>query len=277
METDNGLVTTGGEGQEVATLASMLAQDAADVAATEKGSTFPTLSIRDKKFAIDGLELPNPKQTTVIILQAAFENAYYEEGFDPDSPAPPDCYAVGYDEATLAPPEDLETKQHDTCAGCPKNEWGSAEKGKGKACKNQRKLALISADAINDGPGGVAKSTVVVLRIPPTSTGPYSKYVKRLANLLKLPPYAVSTTLSFDEGESYALLKFKEAARLADPAAPDSVLLMQAIIALRDSIRTPLVQVVTFTKREAEDDGEKKPEDKGKSDQKERIKRKIGA
>src|SRR6266496_6226194 len=99
-----------------------------------------------------GAEIPGNK-IMVVVLDHIIEYAWYEGAFDPNNPQPPACFAFGRDEKTMTPHEKAADIQNDTCAGCPQNEFGSALVGKGKACKNSRRLALITQSDLEDVAG----------------------------------------------------------------------------------------------------------------------------
>lgn len=52
------------------------------------------------------------------------------------------------------------------CVSCPLNQWGSADKGRGKACKEMRKIVLLVE----------GWSTPVILTLPPTSITPFDTF-----------------------------------------------------------------------------------------------------
>ena len=96
-----------------------------------------------------GTAMPG-NQMVVIILADIMENVYYDAPYDPEVPASPKCFAFGKSEREMQPHEavaleDCFEQQADTCSECPHNEWGSAAKGKGKACSNGMRLAMIPA------------------------------------------------------------------------------------------------------------------------------------
>ena len=130
-----------------------------------------------------------------IILHAVFENQWYKEKYDPTNPTSPHCYAIGETEDDLKPHPNALAPQNDTCAGCPKNEWKSDPNGgKGKACKNVRRLAMIAAPDAST-PEGVQKAEVAVAKLPVTSVKNWSTYASQIASVLKLPPLAVRTEM----------------------------------------------------------------------------------
>ena len=178
-----------------------LAKQAAE-AATQEANTGgnPFFSARGGKLTLDGNQLPN-NEAVVIILDAVLENVYYPDDFDPDSPAAPSCYAFGRSDDTMAPHEAAPEKQAESCGDCKFNEWGSADRGRGKACRNRRRLACIPAGSV-DGDGNFEPVTdeqdvkqwpMAFLNLPPTSLVAWGGYVKQLAASIKRPPHAVFT------------------------------------------------------------------------------------
>ena len=84
----------------------------------------------------------------VVILDSILENIHYDGEYDSDNVQGPDCFAFGRSDEEMAPHEAVitaGTQVHDNCVDCPSNEWGSAEKGKGKDCRNTRRIAMILA------------------------------------------------------------------------------------------------------------------------------------
>jgi hypothetical protein len=144
----------------------------------------------------------------VVILDHVMENVYYTSEFDPDNPSSPDCFAFGRDEATMEPhkvAKEAGTAQEGPCKGCPQNEWGSADKGRGKACRNVRRLGLISAGQL--GPTGKLKlidetdyyakdGELAFFKVPVTSVKGFAGFVKQVASALKRPPHGIVTKLS---------------------------------------------------------------------------------
>lgn len=150
--------------------------------------------------------LPN-NEVAVILLGSLFENIYYEVAYNPDDPAPPTCFALAEEDDDLAPhPNVIEVGQSQTnsnCKECEHNKWGSADTGRGKACRNTRRLALLPAGKFDsDGqfelfedPAHYEKEMVGYLRLPVTSVAGYASYVKQLSGTLLRPPHGVVTSL----------------------------------------------------------------------------------
>lgn len=146
-------------------------------------------------------------EMAVIIVDSIMENVYYEADFDPDTPMSPNCYAFGRDEFQMVPHEAVIAAGSNistNCEDCPYNEWASADKGKGKKCRNVRRLAMISAGTLDrDGelepiedPEALFGAEVGFMKLPVTSVKNYANYVKTLATQLKRPPFAVYTKVT---------------------------------------------------------------------------------
>lgn len=138
---------------------------------------------------------------TGVIVDFISKNAFYDRPFDRDNPSPPACYAIGEIPSTLAPPKDVPDRQADNCATCPLNQFGSADNGKGKACKNQRVLAILPEDASSD-------EEMMTLEVPPGSVQKFDGYVAGLAAKHKTVPIGVVTEISLDKDQQYFSPRF---------------------------------------------------------------------
>jgi hypothetical protein len=131
----------------------------------------------------------------VIVIGSAHERAWYEDSYDPDNIAIPKCWGLAADDVT-APHHSVEDPQAASCAACPMNRWGSADRGKGKACKERVRLALIPANVAVGNGDAILKAEVALARIPVTSVKNWSNYVSMVASTKKRPTFAVVTELS---------------------------------------------------------------------------------
>lgn len=182
--------------------------DAAKAAEMEKatgGGKF--FSMRAGVLSYDDTPLPG-NQMACVITDAIMENVYYAESFDSDNRVPPTCFAFGREEDEMEPhekvdEEDCFTRQSEMCEGCPQNEWGSADKGRGKACGNRRRLAIIPAGVYSkkgelelfDEADAFKSSELAFMKLPVTSVKNYSRYVRECADQIDRPPYAVFTRI----------------------------------------------------------------------------------
>jgi hypothetical protein len=133
------------------------------------------------------------KEMEVVILEAIRENTYYEGGYDPSNPVPPVCFAMNKKVDELAPPEDLQTKQAEKCSVCQMNVFGTAEQGRGKACKNSVRLVVLPWLS---NPDELSKVEGARLRVPVTSVKGFASYTNKLTKGLHLPLLAVVTHIS---------------------------------------------------------------------------------
>ena len=180
---------------------------AAKVAAAMEAHTGGGLFFSTKSgvLSIGGEPLDN-NEMVVVILDAVIENAYYPGEYAPDQARPPKCFAFGRDDATLAPHEittNANNAESDLCSSCPMNQYGSADTGRGKACKNTRRLALIPAGTVTKGKftefkraSEFADSEIAFLKIPPTSLKAYAAFVKSASNALQRPPHGLYTKIN---------------------------------------------------------------------------------
>lgn len=180
-----------------------LARQAKLAAAVEESTaTGNFFSLKGGILAFNDAPVPN-NEMAVVILDGVLENVYYEGKYDPDTPSSPLCFAFGRDEKAMTPHElvfKAGNNQSDKCQGCKHNEWGSADTGRGKACRNTRRLALIPAGTMEagrfkawDDPEHLEKAAIAYMKLPVTSVKGYAAFVKQVANALSRPPHAVYT------------------------------------------------------------------------------------
>ncbi|MFI5223676.1 MAG: hypothetical protein ACHQX3_05425 [Nitrospirales bacterium] len=169
----------------------------------------------------------------VVVVHSAFENQIYKNKYDSNNPGQtPHCYAIAENEEDLKPHPDAAEPQADTCEVCPNNVWGSdPEGGRGKACKNVRRLAMIAFDDMGD----INKAPVAMAKLPVTSVKNWSTYANQIANVLKLPPLAVITELSVEpDAKTMFQVNFELVDKIMDGAQ------IQALLTKRKDT-TPLI------------------------------------
>lgn len=204
-----------------------LAADAEEYAKQDRGGGEGTfLSTRSGVLSLNDEQLPG-NQVACIIADSVLQNLYYAQSYDPSEKLPPTCYAFTRGEPRDMQPH-LESMSRDQtyfmpqnmdasgaiggCDGCPMAEWGSAMRngvpGRGKACKNKYRLALLPAGLYQQAPNKrewelglhdtadhYAASDVVMLNLPVTSGAAFEKYRKLLKTQYARAPYGAVTRI----------------------------------------------------------------------------------
>lgn len=184
------------------------------------------IGLRSGVLTFNGAAMPN-NELRCVVLDNIFENVYYEEEFDQDNPGAPRCFAYGrFDIGTkkingidvledstadggMAPHHSVLNPVHTDCASCPMNQFGTSKTGRGKACSNRRRLALIpvlgtmkkGTFQINVGDiEHYQTAALAYLKTPVTSAKIFGAYVSQVAASLKRPPYGVFTRIFVTPG-----------------------------------------------------------------------------
>lgn len=141
-----------------------------------------------------------------VIVMYRPGRAYWERGLDESGGgSPPDCSSSDGKMGVGQP--------GGVCANCPLNQFGSATKGKGKACKEMRLLFLLRPESL----------LPLVMVLPPTSIKPMKKYLQRLTSAA-IPYPKVETEIGLVEasnadGIKYSQATFKMLGKLDDASA----------------------------------------------------------
>ena len=93
----------------------------------------------------------------------------------------------------MAPPDVIANPESENCVSCPQNAFGSADTGKGKACRNGVRVVILPYNE---------DTTLEDLRtqegarftIAPKSLGNWSNYAKKLASLKRPRPLFLTIT-----------------------------------------------------------------------------------
>jgi len=168
-----------------------LARYAADATAQEESvSTGSFISFKAGIISYQGNPAAGNKLQAVIV-DSILENCYYDSDYDEDNLQPPVCYALGRDDKDMKPHEKSPKPQAASCSECEWNKYGTANNGKGKACANRRRLAMLPADPLS--PEGLEKSSFATAKLPVMSVANWAAYVRTLKGLQKRPPMGVVT------------------------------------------------------------------------------------
>lgn len=200
-----------------------------DSAASGGGKFF---SVRAGQLTFDDAAMPG-NQMICVVLDSIIENVYYEGAFDPEQKTPPTCFGFGRDAETITVhekvfehPDTFEAQCEDPylCADCPMNQWGTASVGKGKACSNRRRLAIIPAGTVKPlgGRGGgfdlevfddvepFKSADLAYLKLPVMSVKGYAAYLKSVAEQFERPLWGVVTRVWVEpDAKSQFRVKFE--------------------------------------------------------------------
>ena len=148
----------------------------------------------------------------IINALAKVSRQFYATAYDPDAaPTLPDCWSNLGD----VPDAKASNPQSNACVSCPQNIDGSGTSGKGRACKFQRRVALLLE---NDMSGEVYQMNIPAKSLFGKGVGnthPFESYAKFLpANGESID--RVVTEMRFDENETADVLQFTAVRHLND-------------------------------------------------------------
>ena len=148
----------------------------------------------------------------VVVVNAApkISRTFYASAYDPENPAPPDCWSPDGERPDFA----VQKPQCDTCASCPQNVKGSGNGG-ARACRFSQRLAVVLA---NDIEGDVLQLTLPATSIFGKEEGddrPLQAYSRWLV-AQGIGPDMVVTRMKFDTKAESPKLFFKPMRWLTD-------------------------------------------------------------
>jgi hypothetical protein len=160
-----------------------------------------------------------------VIVGFVSTNAYYEGDFDKDNIVPPNCFAIGVvkNDELMRSENSPDPQPEDggmACANCWANQWKSAAKGNGKACKNGIKLAILCADG-----------EVRPMSLSSTALKPFGEYVRDVAMAFNKPPFGVMTEFTFAESD-YSSVRCGDAIELNDKQLAEVMMLRDDAMAM---------------------------------------------
>jgi len=189
------------KGRELTEVEKRMAEDAraAVESASSGGSTSKKIGTRGGRFMVDGAEVDG-NVLRVVILDFLFDVTYYEGDFDPDDIIPPTAWSLGRNEKELIWGEGSHPDyEGQPLKDSPVFQWGSADKGRGKAAKSRRRLMLISEGDLEED---IAGAEVRRLMVPVTSGREWDAYVKAVAAHGRAP-YGVLTEITMKPHPKY--------------------------------------------------------------------------
>lgn len=234
----------------------LLAREA-QALATQERPAIGKLSFRGGVMMYQGTPVPN-NTLRCVILATAFEHAFYEGAYNSQDPSPPVCFALANTTAdgskpVMAPHRDAPKKVHNECITCPKFAWASDPKGgRGKACKEVRRMFLIGESAIRGTGQDVRRAEAATGSVPVTSVKNWANYVALLSGQHSMPTWAVLTQLTVvPDAKTQFQLKFDPIEPLRQELYPDIYARVQAaqpmlIMPYSPKTATPLREGVKY-------------------------------
>lgn len=165
-------------------------------------------------FEVPGDDPDSPdmeKELVGVIVDHHPVNAYWENKFEGQN-NPPDCSSMDGKQG-LNP----NTGEIRNCKTCPLNQFGSAEDGRGKACKNMHRVYLLRS----------GEMFPLLITLPPTSIKPLSNYIAKRVLAKGKRTTDVITKISLKKaqnssGITYSQVQFAKVEDL-DPAAAEQI------------------------------------------------------
>ena len=180
------------------------AEAAAALRARLMAPTGDKIKISNKQFKLPSGDVLD--FLAVVVVDFVYYNAYYEGAFDPNNIVPPNCFSLSEEPKSAVPSPNSPEAQHDACASCWANEFGS--NGKGKACQNRVLIAILPTDAKEDTPFSI-------LDISPTAIKGFSSYLTSVARNGKMP-YEVVTRIECNPATKHDVAIFDLEEELED-------------------------------------------------------------
>jgi hypothetical protein len=167
---------------------------------------------------------------------------FYAKPYDPNGePTLPDCWSNLGD----VPDAKASNAQGSSCATCPQNVDGSGQSGKGRACRFQRRVAVLLE---GDMSGDIYQFNIPSKSLFGKGTGnvhPFESYLKFLpANGESID--RIITQIAFDENETADVVNFTPVRHLTDEeidvveaaqSSPECRSIVQLTVAQQDGVR----------------------------------------
>lgn len=158
-------------------------------------------------FEVPGDDPENPdaeKELVGVIVDHHPVNAYWADKYA-GANNPPDCSSM---DGKVGMDQDGNRKP---CNSCPMNEWGTAEEGRGKACKNMHRVYILRE----------GEMLPLLLTLPPTSLKNLSDYIALRIVSKGMRSYGVATKVSLKKAQNAGGINYSQAVfALAGKLAP---------------------------------------------------------
>lgn len=197
---------------ELASIRNEIKNAVASINATLHPITGRNIKIAGKSFVTpDGKVHTGPMK--VVVVDYVNMNRYFVGQYNPNAIKGAKCYAINKDVNQMGPDEAVNHPESESCVSCKFNQWGSSPNGgKGKACRNQVRLAVVPP---NFDPEDPDENEPMLVTMSPTALKSWTSVVTELSGMGKLPVEAV-IEISFDPVTTYPTLRFALAGMLND-------------------------------------------------------------
>lgn len=153
-----------------------------------------------RAFEVPSDDPDNPDTVTElvgIIIDHHPTNGYWRDPYSGGSVSP-DCSSMDGKLGVIT-----ESGCVRSCDTCPLNQFGSADDGSGKACKNMHRIYLLRE----------GEMLPIILTLPPTSIKPFKEYLAKRVLLAKPPKrcWQVVTKITLKTDTSSAGIKYSKA------------------------------------------------------------------
>lgn len=173
----NPLIIDEPKSKEVVSIQEQIAQQIArqNEAAQGLRSGGSYIGFKNAQLKVDGISIP-ANTLDVRVLATISERAWYAKDFDADVVQVPDCYALD----DTVPHDQAANPQANTCGECERNKWGSATRGKGKACRESARVIVVPANV------PLASAQMYTAKVPVTSLSTVTAFTSRCSQANKL-------------------------------------------------------------------------------------------
>jgi hypothetical protein len=165
----------------------------------------------------------------IILRQARNKSKSFYAKWDPNTSdgERPICASLD----GITPDEDVQSKQANACAVCPRNTWKTMPDGRRtRECSDYKRLAVLLLPTLTTRLLGSPLLEPVFLRIPPASLNDLGTFGDRM-NAMGWHYSSFVTRASFDPTSEYPKFKFEEVVALTDQEAP-------VVLPMRDEPQT---------------------------------------
>jgi hypothetical protein len=153
-----------------------------------------------------GKAIPHQIDVIIVDMLPDVSREFYAAAYDPEgTPTLPDCWSND----GKTPDAKASNRQANSCSSCPMNVDGSGTRGKGKACRFKRRLAVL---AEGDPSGEVYQLSIASKSLFGKSSGPtypFESYCKYLKSNGEAPDTLV-TRVAYDLDADTLTLNFRE-------------------------------------------------------------------